>query len=185
MKREKFEAPIAVELTAEVIARAKTFANAVARTIDYRDSNQRNVEKIKFDHFISKLGEEAAKHVFENRNALVEGPDYNIYEAKQKTWQSDLIVNGHHVAVKTQTKSNARKYGLSWTFQQSEIRKDPILKNPEAWVCFVECDEANNYKCTVYPPARIKDLNFQPPRLQHLIGKKQVVYASDLKKKLR
>ena len=182
MKRERFEAPITVELNNEIVTKAKAFANAVVNTVDYSDSNQRVVSKIRHDHFISKLGEEAAKQVFIQRGNKVIGPDYSVYTGKEKNWDSDLLVNGTPLAVKTQTKSNARKYGLSWTFQQSALRRDPILDDPEAWVCFVECDERNAYRCTVYPPKKIKDLHFKSPRLQHLLGKKQVVYANDLKK---
>jgi len=150
-------------------------------TVNYRDSNQSRKSKIQDDHFISKLGEEAVKAVFEKRGNKVIGPDYKIYDGRKKDWKSDLLVNGIEVAVKTQKKSAANKYGLSWTFQNSEIRKDPILKNPESWVCFVECDDSDEkFSCTVFPPLKIKRLRFKEPKLPHLKGKKKVVYAEDL-----
>ena len=92
-----------------------------------------------------------------------------------------MLVNEIDVAVKTQKKSAASKYGLSWTFQNSEIRKDPILKNPEAWVCFVEVDDSDEkFYCKVFPPCKIRKLQFREPKLSHLKGKKKVVYAEDL-----
>lgn len=176
-----FKTPVKVSLLASTVRRAQEFAAAVVSTVDYRDSNQTVKAKIQDDHFISKLGEEAVKVVFKARGAQVEGPDYTIYDGKKKSWNADLVINGIEVAVKTQKKSAANKYGLSWTFQHSEIRKDPILKNPEAWVCFVEVDDSDTkYKCIIFPPVKIKKLHFTEPKLKHLKGKKKVVYASDL-----
>jgi hypothetical protein len=62
-----------------IIEKAKQFASDVIDTIDYGDSNQFNKEKIKQDHFISKLGEEAVKQTFEKFGRSVNGPDYTIY----------------------------------------------------------------------------------------------------------
>ena len=174
-----FHSPIKIILGQAIISKAKKFAEDVVRTVDYKDSNQSNTAKIRDDHFISKLGEEAVKKVFEERGNEVTGPDYNVYHKKKKSWSADLIINKIEVAVKTQKKSAANKYGLSWTFQSSPVRKDPILKNPEAWVCFVEYDD-ENFSCTVFPPKKIRQLRMKQPRLQHMLGKKKVVYAADL-----
>jgi hypothetical protein len=44
-----------------IVKKAREFAIAVTSTTDYSDSNQFCTEKIIGDHFISKIGEEAAK----------------------------------------------------------------------------------------------------------------------------
>lgn len=182
--KNPFLKPKKVTLTSAIIARAWKFAEAVIATVDYRDSNQSLKSKIADDHFISKLGEEAVKAVFKSRGAQVEGPDYSIYEGKKKSWNADLFINEIEVAVKAQKKTAADRFGLSWTFQDSEIRKDPILKNPDAWVCFVEAvDSDGAWFCIVFPPVQIKHLQFREPRLKHLKGKKKVVYAEDLMKR--
>ena len=171
--------PITLDQTS--IEKAKRFASDVVETVDYGDSNQFSKDKIKEDHFISKLGEEAVKKMFENLGKTVQGPDYTIYSQKKKSWDADLLIEGKELAVKTQKKSAAKKYGLSWTFQSSSFRRDPILDDKEKWVCFVEYDDTNSsYLCTVYPPFQIKELIFRDPVLPHLKGKKQVVYAKDL-----
>jgi len=178
-----FRIPQKILLDGATILRAKKFAEAVTGTVDYSDSNQSVKMKIQDDHFISKLGEEAVKKIFEKRGSKVIGPDYTIYDGKKKSWSADLTINNIEVAVKTQKKSAADKYGLSWTFQLSPVRKDPILKNPDAWVCFVECDDGDeNFSCKVFPPKKMKALIpvLKEPRLKHLKGKKRVVYASDL-----
>src|SRR5438874_2666458 len=95
-----------------LIQKAKKFAEAVVGTVDYTDSNQSTKSKIQDDHFISKLGEEAVKKVFEERGSKVVGPDYTIYHGKRKSWNAVLLINDIEVAVKTQKRSAANKYGL-------------------------------------------------------------------------
>lgn len=180
MTMKLFTEPKTVKLSKDLIDLARKFAEEVVGTVNYRDSNQYNIAKIKNDHFVSKLGEEAVKLVFEAFDKKVIGPDYTIYRGKAKSWDEDLSIEGVPLAVKTQKKSAALRYGLSWTFQSSGYRTDPILKSPNSWVCFVECDDKNGYDCKVFPPYQVKELNFRDPKLAYLIGKKKVVYAEDL-----
>src|SRR5512144_3200748 len=100
-----FRTPLIIHLPPEAIARAQAFAEAVTDTVNYRDSNQTLKRKIRDDHFVSKLGEEAVKAVFEARGCIVQGPDYSIYRSKQKSWAADLKINEMDVAVKTQRRS--------------------------------------------------------------------------------
>jgi hypothetical protein len=178
-----FREPQIVHLSPEAVARVTAFADAVTGTVNYRDSNQSIKEKIRDDHFVSKLGEEAVRFVFEKRDCKIEGPDYTIYSGKQKSWEADLKVNDLDVAVKTQRRSAANRYDLSWTFQDSPERRDPILDMPEAWVCLVVYEDLKDgYECVVYPLRKIKQLIFEAPRLSKLAGKKQAVYLETLQK---
>lgn len=181
-----FRTPQIVQLAGEAVSRAQIFADAVTSTVNYRDSNQTEIQKIRDDHFVSKLGEEAVRTVFVARACIVEGPDYAIYDAKQKSWAADLRVNSLDVAVKTQRRSAANRYGLSWTFQDSPERRDPILETPEAWVAFVVFEDAGpGFECIVYPLLKVRNLIFDPPLLPHLVGKKKVVYLERLKEQNR
>ena len=176
-----FKEPQIVQLPPEAMARATAFADAVTGTVNYRDSNQSVKEKIRDDHFVSKLGEEAVRFVFEGRDCIIQGPDYTIYSGKRKSWDADLKINALDVAVKTQRRSAAKRYGLSWTFQDSPERRDPILDMPEAWVCLVVFEDLKEgYECLVYPLRKIKQLIFEAPRLSRLVGKKQAVYLETL-----
>ncbi|MDP1714786.1 MAG: hypothetical protein Q8L41_08575 [Anaerolineales bacterium] len=173
-----------VVIDAGLVVKAKSFAKQVTPTIGspgggYRDTNQFNLQKIEKDHFVSKIGEEAVRIVFEQLGRRVQGPDYQIYKEKQKSWDSDLYIDGRGLAVKTQAASLAKKFGLSWTFQAGIYRKDPILNNLDAWVCFVEFNETTR-QCGVYPPYQIKELTFGEPKLDRLKGGKKVVYAESL-----
>jgi hypothetical protein len=178
-----FRTPQVIHLPPELVARARAFADAVTDTVDYQDSHQTKKKKIRDDHFVSKLGEEAVRLVFERRKCIVEGPDYSIYDRKQKSWSADLRINALEVAVKTQRRSAAKRYDLSWTFQDSPRRRDPILSMPEAWVCLVVYEDLTpDYECVVFPLRKIKQLIFEPPRLSRLVGKKQAVYLETLQK---
>lgn len=178
-----FRTPQTIHLSPEEVAHSQAFAEAVVETVNYRDSSQTKREKIRDDHFVSKLGEEAVRRVFEARGCIVEGPDYAIYGNQQKSWRADLRINDLDVAVKTQRRSAANRYDLSWTFQDSPARRDPILSVPEAWVCLVVYEDLKpDYECLVYPLRKIKQLIFEAPRLKRLVGKKQAVYLETLQK---
>jgi hypothetical protein len=165
----------------EVFERAKTFAQQVTSTTNYSDSNQVIKDKILNDHYISKLGEEAVKKVL-SQYGLVKGPDYAIYIGKDKSWEDDLFINGEGIAVKTQKRSSAKKYGVSWTFQAGALRRDKLLDRPNAWVAFVVYDDIETHAFFVYPLMQINQLVFQDPVLAHLKGHKVVVYADTLLK---
>jgi len=162
-----------------LIQKAKAFAAQVTATTNYADSNQLSAIKITNDHFISKIGEEAAKKVL-SKYAPVSGPDYTIYHGKAKSWDDDLYVNNIGLAVKTQKRSMAQKFGLSWTFQSGPARCDVILKKPDAWVVFVAYDDIKGNVCYVYPPFQMKELTLGEPVLDKLKGYKKVAYANTL-----
>ena len=112
------------------------------------------------------------RFVFEKRDCVIKGPDYTIYSGKQKSWEADLQINDLDVAIKTQRRSAAKRYGLSWTFQDSPERRDPNLDTPEAWVCLVVYEDFNDgHECLIYPLRKIKQLIFEAPRLSKLVGK--------------
>ena len=176
-----FQQALKIALSEADISKAAHFADAVLATVRYGDTLQFNQEKIRDDHFVSKLGEEATRRAFEQCGCQVQGPDYSIYTGRQKSWDSDLYIDGMALAVKTQRSSAAQRYGLSWTFQQSKFRTDPILAKPEAWVCFVEyCDLEEGCICTVFEPLQMGVLPLKAPRLARLVGKKIAVYAADI-----
>ena len=178
-----FRTPQVVHLSPEAVARATAFAQVVLDTVNYHDSQQAFKKKIHDDHFIGKLGEEAVCMIFRSRNCTVQGPDYQIYSGKQKSWTADLVINELDVAVKTQRRSAANRYGLSWTFQDSPKRRDPILDMENAWVCLVIYEDLKSgYECVVYPLRKIKQLIFEAPRLRKFVGKKQAVYLETLHK---
>jgi len=167
--------------TPGAIARARVFAARVMATFPqgYGDTGQHNLVKIQADHEVSKIGEACVATAFRRCGQPVTGPDYEVYEGNQKSWAADLVVAGVPLAVKTQTQAAAQRYERSWTFQASPQRFDPILQEPEAWVCFVVWDETTAI-AAVYPPYQIRELTFAEPKRATLQGTKRVVYAHTL-----
>ena len=177
-----------VILIPAILAQAKDFAQKVTPTVGmggrgYQDSHQTDLTKIRQDHYVSKVGEAAVAAVFQHYGRQVQGPDYGIYQGRQKSWDADLYIDTIPLAVKTQTSAAAAKYGLSWTFQAGKYRQDPILAMETAWVCFVEFNMDFNQgsgSCDVYLPYQIRELTFGEPRLAHLKDSKKVIYAESL-----
>ena len=176
---EGFTSPQIIKISAATTKKAKKFAEAVIGTVYYGDSYQFNKEKIQRDHYVSKLGEEAVASICKKYGCTIEGPDYTIYKGNKKSWDSDLIVDGEDLAVKTQSLKSAKRYGTSWVFQSSQVRKDPVLEEKDTFVCFVVCDLTKK-ECTVYPVKKISELVFADPKLKYLVGKKKVVYLKDI-----
>ena len=173
-----FDQPLTVTLSSDTVQRAETFAAQVVPTVDYRDSFQGDRDKVRQDHFISKLGEAAVYQALQPYATTITPPDYRIYHGSAKSWDADLRVNGLDVAVKTQSYTLAQRFGLSWTFQAGRHRRDRILDQPDAWIGFVLCRESP-YGCRVFPLVQLRSLTFGEPKLQRLRGEKKVVYAND------
>jgi hypothetical protein len=173
----RFEEPQDVLLPAHLQLRAQTYAMAVRGTVNYADSNQ-TTPKVRGDHQSGKLGEEAVRLVYQSFASAVEGPDYEVYTGRRKSWAADLKLDGAALHVKTQTTKAALLYGLSWMFQDSSTRSDSVLKTQDEWVAFVLLDE-EGARARVFPPQQMKSLRFSPPMLAHLQGKKAVVYARE------
>ncbi len=176
-----------VNVLPEWLTSAENFSAFVAPTTDYTDTKQSNLSLVQHQHRISKIAEEAVKQTFENLGAIVIGPDYKIYETREKSWSCDLSVNSIPIAVKAQDEKAALKFGLSWTFQRSSIkqnsgrvsRRDIFLDNPIALVCFVKYDEKEN-SCYVSLPYQRSSLEFREPVLSKLKDAKAVIYAKTL-----
>jgi hypothetical protein len=167
--------------TDAILVKTAEFAKAVVETTDYKDSNQFSKTKIMYDHFISKLGEEAVKYICELAGFEVSEPDYTIYKGNKKSWKPDLYIQNMGISVKTQSETSAESFGLSWMFQDSLQRSDPILHQPDALVFFVKCyDKSGSYICEMFPPKMIKELIFKEPKLARLRKFKRVVYAKDV-----
>jgi hypothetical protein len=162
----------AIEICVEHKQMAMDYAKAVVETVDYTNRGQIDKEKAIHDHYVGKLGEIAVHTYLISQGIDITEPDFAIH--KIKSWDDDLYIGSTGIAVKTQDKTLADRFGLSWTFHV----RDPILKQPNKIVYFVLYTPEIMY---IYPEQRIKDLVFKPPVLERLVPYKKVVYAIDLK----
>jgi len=173
--------PILYSLSEEDRIKCYDFAKEVVKTTNYSDTNQNNINKIKFDHYISKLGEVAVYNILKRKFTTIEEPDFTIYNQYGKSFDSDLYIDTIGYAVKSQSAGQGEKYGISWVFQNYP-RHDPILEKLDSWVffCTIKSDEKT---ARIYPPCQIKNIIFEEPKLDYLKGKKKVVYVDKIYKK--
>lgn len=172
-------------LSDEIIDKCENFAEKTMENFkdNYNDRNQSVYDKIKQDFFIGKIGESCVVIAYERLGIEVfntkgeKGANYNV---ESYVWgRNDLIINSVRHRVKSQTTSQAKRYGLSWTFNLDP--RDPILDNPEGNVIFVEVDDIyRNLGCDIYPPYKIKELKFTEPKREALLGKKTIVLAENI-----
>lgn len=168
------------------------FANASDREY-YGRRNQHNNDVKRRQIYIGKLGELAASRYL--RDVCPDSvPDFAIYEAKKKSWNSDLGCNSYHFHVKSMGVEQAKLYGLSWTFQFSNARgrggKDAEIfaaeQSDRTFVVLVQVD-LGKHEAEVITTIQARKLSehnlFRDPKLDHLKGIKKVVYFEDLLKK--
>ncbi len=169
----------------KIIKKCENFAEKTMENFkdNYNDRNQSIHDKIKQDFFIGKIGESCVVTAYERLGIEVfntKGEKGANYDIGSNAWgRNDLIINSTRYRVKSQPTSQAKRYGLSWTFNLNP--RDPILDNPEGNVIFVEVDDIyRNLGCDIYPPYKIKELKFTEPKREALLGKKTIVLAENI-----
>lgn len=143
----------------------------------YPKRNQNNVNKILNDIIIGKLGEFAVYNLLKEKSFNLNEPDLLVYDAEHKSFDADLFVNKSKIHVKTQTREQGEKYGISWCFQPN----DKLTTNPDEddYIFLCTCDDLtvdikNFNKAKYY-------LNFyKEPIKDNLKNSKVVLYLKDI-----
>ena len=102
--------------TAEDIQKAEEFSNKIDVNY-YSGRNQFDVQKKRLDQKVGKLGELAVYGVLKDKLTNITEPDFNIYEAKDKSWDFDIKADNVNLHVKSQLITQANLFGESWIFQ--------------------------------------------------------------------
>jgi hypothetical protein len=71
------------------------------------------------------MGEIAVYKLLKKNGHTLRKPDFEIYDRRNKSFDSDLRSGNKHFHVKSQTTKSAEQYGKSWLCQ----RNDPLFKN--------------------------------------------------------
>lgn len=169
------------------------FANqSVSTSVDkYSKRNQFDTAKIREDIIFGKLGEVYAHKFLIGKLPTLSLPDFKIYEAKDKSWDTDLTDNsGVRISVKTQNLLSKISFGESWVFQYNNGKTfDSDTEvfhsiDDKHFACFM----AINYAArTIEPKAVIsidflkKNSLFKEMKKTNLIGNKVAVYYEDIK----
>lgn len=150
----------------------------------YANRKQTDQEKRKLDQIIGKLGEIATHETLKAKFPDLTLPDFNIYEAKKKSWDFDMKADGLNLHVKSQSLTQGAKYGVSWIFQAQD-KHIQDLKIQNQYVSFVSVDMDKKHALVRCIPA-LETLHsnalFKAPKLLNLsYNNKLAVYFDDLK----
>jgi len=157
-----------------------SFSERVSRTTNYSDCGQTSLTFKTYQHFVGKLIELSVFFLLTEYGFDPKEPDFSIYEKKDKSWLSDLSVDGFDISVKGQDLSSAKRFGLSWTFQNiQDGRKDSALRKQNEVVMpgLYDNSKKTNYHTIIFPPKKMGEILFEEPKKDSLKGKKKVMYA--------
>lgn len=107
---------ITIQITEEEFNKCKIFSEK-CDTSHYVKRNQFNEEKRKKDSLIGKIGEIATFNYLKDKVENLTYPDFEIYSAKNKSWDFDLKAKDRNFHVKSQDVVQGDRFGVSWIFQ--------------------------------------------------------------------
>ncbi len=145
---------------------------------EYKRRGSKSSEKIKQDITIGKMAEVAA-YLYLKDFCTMKKPDFKIYEKKDKSFSADLICEGYHFHIKSQSVSQSKKYGMSWVFQ----RRDSLLTKtkPEDILVLCQVDDREVEIVCIAHMEEVKNRKaIGEPKLKHLRGNKCTIYYDDL-----
>jgi hypothetical protein len=138
----------------------------------YAKRGQDNKIKVMSDNLVGKLAEIAVWRLFGT-----EEPDFKIYaDSRKKSFDADLRRKDIDIHVKCQTASQAKRTGLSWTFQKQD--------NPDPDSVIVGCQFFTGGIIQVHAAIRVSTVNEEglwgQPRKYDLRDKKKMLYYKDI-----
>lgn len=147
---------------------------------------QRNVNRIKHQAAVGKMGELLACDYLRFYGHDCTAPDFQIYSNADKSWESDLFVGKHKIACKTQDAASAHRYGQSFVFQKGGYGRghsDPVMQDQES-LCMFAMIDLKNCTCDVRGPYAMRDLIplFKEPTVESLRFSKACLYWDDIQK---
>ena len=175
---------IEIQLSKEDLERVNAFASL--RMTDSKKYKKRGGFK-RQDLIVGALGELAAYEYLKSEGIDVTPPDFEIYEAADKSFDADLKgnCNGKHYHIKAQSLVSAKRHGVSCLFQ----RYDPIVSEPcsHDYVIMTVVD-VDKLTVDVYAPMSLFDINknelWGQCNVPHLRSNKVALYLEDLLEKL-
>jgi hypothetical protein len=101
------------------IKQCREFAEESSHTSvnHYKKRRQGNIDKIKEDIFIGKMGEVGVHLFLKSQGIEINKPDFEIYSGRKKSFDSDLQSDKYDIHCKSQGESSASRFGISWILQ--------------------------------------------------------------------
>lgn len=158
--------------TAYTLARCELFAShsVSTSTSEYSRRNQHSMVKIRDDIYRGKVAEYMVYDYLTFKGNETSLPDVEIYEARRKSYDADLVSNGYNVHVKSHTLNP--NYPVSWVFQKS----DKLTKGSDDFLALVIMDEEFEAKAYL---GQAKHFTFRPP-VNESLKSKTCIYVDDI-----
>lgn len=170
----------------DILLKIKNFATEVATTTFNKHKNRgaTDLNKSILDHFNGTLAEYVVYFTLKEKGFDCSEPDIVIYGGMSKSFKSDLFVKtspdtGFDLHVKSVTKLQASKTGISWLFQ----KEDPLLKPPfnGQIITFVMIENEKSGKILKMVAAKdIFPVKLKEPLYERFKHSKYAIYFNDL-----
>ena len=183
---------ITKKITEKDIALATEFAEQryEKSKVHYMRRRQFNETKVKYDIMIGALGEIGAYKMLKKDYGIgVCKPDFEVYEAKNKSFDADLTDDkGRKYHCKSQSMESSSKYGRSYILQwggKGYGHTDKLFRNTDnndyliPTEVDVEKKEVRIFGC--YKVKKIMDEGYiKPPKVKWLEDTKRAIYLKDI-----
>lgn len=170
---------ITMTLDSDTIKKCEDFANNSIHTNinEYKRRNQSNPEKIKFDIITGKKAEFAVYNYLISKDKICTEPDLNVYTARKKNFNADLLCEDREIHVKSQDKKQADKYTMSWTFHITDKLTTVPSENDYICLCIVDNDKV---EIKTIEKASFFVGKYGEPKLHQLKNSKKVIYFAEI-----
>ena len=176
---------------------ALDFANKSmeSRKSKLKSRGQTNPAKIKLDIACGAIAELAVKQWWQERYAAkLLGPDFNVYEARKKSWTPDLVCEsvdekyGVQPIANLHVKTFTNPKWSSWVFTYHPDRQDmdPVITTPQD-NDFLVLTQVGTDSVTIhyYLKAKLVGDLYRAPILPQLARSKLCLYPSDIDRYLK
>jgi len=172
MKKIKLKRP-----SDNILKLCKKFAEASASTSksEYARRGQVNLDKIKMDIYRGKIAEFMVYNLMVSKNIPVTKPDVKIYKGSDKSFDSDLIIEGNNIHIKSHFVNHT--FPISWVFQKNDKITQRGANRDKDYLCLVVMHE--NFDGWFYM-SHVNQFDFKPPVKKTLRLTKVCIYESDL-----
>jgi hypothetical protein len=139
----------------------------------YSSRNQTDENKVRSDIYLGKMAEFAVYNYLISKGKKCSSPDILIYEAKQKSYEADLFVNGSS-PLHVKSCMDSKIYSNSWVFQPN----DPLVISPteDETIALVIVKPNAEFDCYIVKALDVLDM-YRAPRKIEL--NKKVLYEED------
>ena len=172
-----------IEISDYYIKKCEKFADDQLKTSSSRTYMKRGApsqEKIRQDIITGRKAEIGAYLLLKEKYSDITKPDFKIYKGRKKSFAADLTTKSENYHVKSMSKSQADKYGLSWMLQKT----DPLVVKPAPndflVPCLVDGNTVDIKGIFLMTEIKMKKL-IKQPKLEWLRKNKVTIYWEDIK----